>query len=259
MKKSFFTTACCVAALMSADYADADIILTDGDGNVTNAGQALTISGGNALLRTNDLTINADNGGGVVTFQGSNLFFAQIPNTTTIDIQAGEFNVTTPQVFLGNGGQIGQPGGGNNTFIVSGGDASFVNLGLGRDEGTGLLQISAGTVNVSENLELGVTGNADLGIGTVDFTLGSTGALTVGGNFTIPGLDENEEDIQVVVTFAEAFDAGFITVGGEAGDVGTFGEVFQVSGNTLSLIPEPASLALVGLGALAMAGRRRRA
>ena len=130
----------------------------------------------------------------------------------------------------------------------SGGVAQFDdNVGIGRDEATTLVTISGGSFNVDGVLSFDVPANAAgdrPGFGTIDFTDGSTGSLTVAG------LGEAD--------FAAFVASGDITFDGAAVAAADFGTIFSVSGSTLS-IPEPASLALVGLGALAMAGRRRRA
>ena len=244
MKKSLFTTGCCVAALMSANVANADIIVTT-TGEMpmaTNLGFG-DVEGTNGQLRNQSLQITAANGGGTFTLlnEGSNNIITQ-NTTTTIDIEAGSL-IVERNVFLGN------DGGGNLTFNLSGGVAQFDGpVGIGRDEATTLVTISGGEFNVGGALSFDVPGGANgvrPGFGTLDFTVGSTGSLTVEG-----------ADASTFQAFVASND---ITFDGAVVAAADFNTVFSVDGNTLSVVPEPASLALVGLGALAMAGRRRRA
>ena len=252
MKKSLFTTGCCVAALMSANVANADIILN----GVTTAGPDATLVINNNDLRTQNLTINAANGGGSVTFNGGGSQFGQ-GGTPTVDIQAGTFTATR-NVFLGNGGAAN-----SSTFIVSGGDAFFTDLGIARDRASGLLEISAGSVTVSGALAFDVfngTNAATAGSGTLNFTAGSTGSLTA-ATIQVDGSATGGVAADLA-SYQALFTSGNLTFDGS--NDGVFSEIFQVTPNgttgaTLSLIPEPASLALVSLGTLAMAGRRRRA
>ena len=143
---------------------------------------------------------------------------------------------------------MGNAANSSNTFTISGGLADFQSdLGIGRDDATGLLIISGGTVNVTGALSFDVVngGNSatDVADGTIDFTTGSTGELTVTG---------------LTATDYEAFyTAGDLTFAGD--NSAAFADVFEVSGNTLSLVvPEPSSTALLGLGGLALILRRRK-
>ena len=124
MRKLFLTVACLGAVLMSGNLANADIITIDQDGVETNQGLAFTTP--NNFLRANSAVITAD--GGVLTHEGGSIL-GFTPNTTTVDVQAGSF-VSTTQIFLGNGGALGTPTSGTSTFTISGGSASFANLGL---------------------------------------------------------------------------------------------------------------------------------
>jgi hypothetical protein len=150
-----------------------------------------------------------------------------------------------------------QYNGGNNPieffadFAEIGGTGSFIG---GSTAGSTLINGSNGVViNVDNSNILGVT----------DVATAGAAAVTTGVEFEIPlaVIGNPTGDINVV---------GFVAGGGflsnqvfggvaGAGNLGNAPDLSQIAGDQFVTvaIPEPASLALVGLGGLAMLGRRR--
>lgn len=160
------------------------------------------------------------------------------------------------------GGQLNSGTAGNQNFFVgnnlitttgiinlNGGvfnGLTFTSFRLGRDNGNGIFNISAGTANIGVAPIIDRNaGNSANGTGTsyFNFTTGSTGTLA------ITGYD--------ATSYETLFNNGDLRYGGSVGTAGTFGDFFEVNGNTLSVIPEPSAALLGGFGVLALLRRRR--
>ena len=138
-------------------------------------------------------------------------------------------------------------------LYVLGGTVSAAQI---RNRDSSLVYIENGTVTLSGSLNMngGFTtfgqGNGTLtatslssdGDSRINFLNGSGGALTIGGF----GVSDYE---------------GLWTGGRlqfDGGNVGNFSDHFTVSGSTLQVIPEPGTLALLGIAGLALGINRRR-
>jgi hypothetical protein len=121
-------------------------------------------------------------------------------------------------------------------FFFNGGSTTAKNFHVDKPATATFGGSTAGSLELTFGLD--ADANSDI---TLDWLGGSLMELTVAGT-------------------DQAFYEGLFTGGDllfEGSGAGSFGDNFQVSGETLSLIPEPSSLALLGLGGLCVLRRRR--
>lgn len=200
-------------------------------------------------------------------------------STATYDINSGgSIVVTNPQyesmigqnasgpvtLNLNTGGSMnfsGATGGGAILFVgnnltsaigilnLNGGTfdgSGITNFILGRDSGTGQVNISAGSMTIGDSTPLFdavVTNGKVAGTSSyINFTSGSTGTLAITGY-----------DLAAYTALWNANDLRFA-----GANSGAFADHFQVSGNTLSVIPEPSTALLSGSFLLMALVRRRR-
>lgn len=159
-------------------------------------------------------------------------------DTSVLNIETGGLFDTS--AATGNGQRLYLGNASTGTGIINLNGGTFDGSGLtnefvfGRSGATGTFNISDGTATFAAG--------PTFTNGTVNFTTGSTGSLTVTG--------------QNQAYFESLFAAGNLTHNGSSS--GTFSDLFSVSGATLTAVPEPSSVALLGLGCLGLAFRRSR-
>ncbi|MCC5846444.1 MAG: PEP-CTERM sorting domain-containing protein [Verrucomicrobia bacterium] len=231
---------------------NAGTIAVDGNWPTTTS----TISGWDITQTAGTITVvggRTYNSGGIYSLSGG-----------TLDTSAGNFTFAGGAVFNQSGGTFT----GNNFFIdntggaynITGGTAIFENL---QNRFQGLINFNAGAGSVTTD-SFGMTG----GVSRVLFASGSKASFIIGaaptfGNTANHFNFEDGSQASLTITGFTATDFENLWTTGsrlrfDGGNTGTFSEHFQVSGSTLTVIPEPGTLALFGLAGLALAISQRR-
>jgi len=223
--------------------------LTVTGGSITSSGHVFTVGrspGGEGILNLS--------GGDVLAAEG--FIIANYLDTGTVNMSGGTLTVQTADaskwfhhfIVGDNGtGTLNMSGGvitaKNNMYI------SYNNMG------TGIVNMTGGEINVTDTIIIvrSSTGEFHLDGGLVtaaDLSMTANGSLDLTNGVMI--LDDDDTS-----AVQEYIDSGWITGYGGAGDVLLDYDVTNPGKTTLSAIPEPATLALLGLGGLLSLLRRR--
>ncbi|MBK1831085.1 hypothetical protein JIN77_10135 [Verrucomicrobiaceae bacterium R5-34] len=182
-----------------------------------------------------DFTVNT--GGFLDATDSTGRFRIGVSTTGSLTIDGGAVTIgTTDTILLGNGHSTRTA----LIDVVSGSltvEAGYNQFFIGRDDATGILRIQGGTTILG-----GMPTFDDVaGNGSIDFTSESTGSLTVAG---------------ADLAYYQGLYAGTdLTIDGV--NTAAFGDVFSVTGSTITLVPEP-STALLGVASMGLMCLRRR-
>ena len=230
---------------------NADLIVAENDPTAT---AVVNQSGGRVLLGGN-LDVQRS-GTGTYNLSGGTLSVdGRVPDPNNekgqvlgIDAREGTFNFTGGQITRSNAGVI--------TYV---GDLHVQDKSAGFKIDNDKTFSVSGVLDIMSGVTLDVTGTTLPGGGAGSFALGTDGSIS--GTF--------DPSTTTLVGLGNANDATFISEA--AGEGGQFNpstdKVYwvQEQGGNVSLqyslgaaVPEPTSLGLIGLGAVALVGRRRR-
>ncbi|MDF7799082.1 hypothetical protein P4C99_06380 [Pontiellaceae bacterium B1224] len=199
----------------------------------TNITTAVVVGAGDRWQQTGtSITVGL---GGSIDVQGSsetaNMTVGQ-SNTSSITIDGGLLVFNGPNsLLIGNGGT-----GSGSIDLLSGSFSADpgATLFIGRDGADGLLTIRGGAAVLGQLPSFDAAGGSGAGNGSIDFA-DKIGGGSSDGTLTITGADLSYYQGLVI--------AGDLTYNGAT--PATFGDVFEVTGETIRVIPEPVTLGLV--------------
>lgn len=209
-----------------------------GDGDTGTIAVDGTVTGNNQVGGFGGATLT-QTAGTITATPGFNFFNSGGSTIPTYNLQGGTLNLGTG-LLNANG----------STVNLTGGELFY--------GGRFISNNATGVLNIGGSVVITASGAVDIDISTAtgvfDFATDWTGSFS-------SGVTTTEADwIQELVTNTGD---GTATVGGTAITAGNFTDYFEVTpisggGSTLTLVPEPSSVALLGLGGLALIMRRRK-
>lgn len=209
---------------------------------MNGADAAITQARGIAVKANSSFTLN----NGTANLSDNNKDTQVFGENAEIEINGGTMTIGR-DLIVRDGGSLIVNGG-----TLTGIDQLFTQSFAGAGEG----YFFNGGSTTAENFQLDTAGTATFGgttAGDLNLLDGLGNGVTL--NWLAGSLMELTVDGADQTFYEGLFTSGDLLFAGS--NAGAFGDNFQVSGQTLSLVPEPSSLALLGLGGLCVLRRRR--